>query len=154
MLLWFPGVSAQTLFIIIIIINHIPSGIPGHGCAFKTIGVAALGYYVCGTEEHKGKKNERRETGEGRRGGKKPNRDQDGGANNARHQRLPTFCKYAVFCLLLTGLFTQNSTALTSYSRQELLDVGLYNSNCFITDLQLIPEISKTPESAHSSWPW
>lgn len=69
-------------------------------------------------------------------------------------QGISTFCKYAVFCLLLTGLFTQNSTALTSYSRQELLDVGLHNSNSFITDLQLIPEISKTPEAAHSSWAW
>lgn len=58
-LLWFPGVSAQTLFIIIIIINHIPSGIPGHGCAFKTIGLAALGYYVwkvAGRRSTKGKK--------------------------------------------------------------------------------------------------
>lgn len=45
-LLWFPWVSAQTLFFIIIIINHILSGIPGIGCAFKTISLAVLGYYV------------------------------------------------------------------------------------------------------------
>lgn len=103
----------------------------------------------CGTEEHKGKE-KLKERNRGRK---------EGGGRSLMvtlrtMQGISTFCKYAVFCLLLTGLFTQNSTALTSYSRQELLDVGLHNSNSFITDLQLIPEISKTPEAAHSSWAW
>lgn len=52
---------------------------------------------------------------------------------------------------LLTGLFTQISTALTSYSKQELLDMKSDNSDSFIADLRLIPEISRTPEAAHSS---
>ncbi|KAK0143190.1 hypothetical protein N1851_018682 [Merluccius polli] len=73
--------------------------------------------------------------------------------NNTRLSVSPDFAKIVVFHLLLIVLFTQNSTALTSYSRQELLDIGNYNTDNFITDLQLIPEISRTPEAAHSSRP-
>ena len=62
----------------------------------------------------------------------------------AREQReahcLSRFGKLAVFYLLLTGLFIQGSAALTSYSRQELWDIGLHNFNCFIVDLQLYPQ--------------
>lgn len=41
---------------------------------------------------------------------------------------------------------TQNSTALIFYSRQELLDIDNYNTDNFIADLRLIPEISRTLE--------
>ncbi len=47
----------------------------------------------------------------------------------------------------------QYSTALTSYGRQELLDIGLRNSDSFFSDLRLIPEISRSLEAAHSSRP-
>ncbi|KAI3355814.1 hypothetical protein L3Q82_004221 [Scortum barcoo] len=46
-----------------------------------------------------------------------------------------------------------NCSALLSYSRHELLDIWTQNSNSFIADLRLIPEISRTPEAAHSSRP-
>lgn len=67
--------------------------------------------------------------------------------------RLPSFCVLAVFFLFLATLFIQNSFALTSYSRQELLDIGLQHSVSFITDFQLIPEISRTSEAAHFARP-
>lgn len=46
----------------------------------------------CGTEEHKGKE-KLKERNRGRKaGGKKPNGDQDGAANNARHQHFLQIC--------------------------------------------------------------
>lgn len=51
--------------------------------------------------------------------------------------------------LVLAALFTQNSFALTSYSRQEFLDIGLQHSVTFIGDLRLIREISRTSEAAN-----
>ncbi|XP_039454024.1 uncharacterized protein LOC116321587 [Oreochromis aureus] len=45
---------------------------------------------------------------------------------------------------------TLNCCALLTYSRQEILDIWTHNSNSFIADLRLIPEISRTPEAAHS----
>ncbi|KAG7473935.1 hypothetical protein MATL_G00101130, partial [Megalops atlanticus] len=66
-------------------------------------------------------------------------------------QRLPRICKLAVVFLLVSGLFVQDSLTLTSYTRQEPLDIGLRHS-C-ITNLRLIPEISKTPEATHSTRP-
>lgn len=75
--------------------------------------------------------------------------DPQQGQNKAQH--LSWCCNLVVFFLLLTGLFTQNSAAFTSYSRQELLDIRAYNLGSFIAKLQLIPEISRTPEAAHSS---
>jgi len=75
----------------------------------------------------------------------------------AREQReaqcLSRICYLAVFHLLLTGLFIQNCSALLFYNRQELLDISTGNSDSFIADLRLIPEISRTPEAAHSSRP-
>ncbi len=68
-------------------------------------------------------------------------------------QRLSSFCNFAVFFLLISGLFALNSFALTSYTWQELLDIGLHFSNSFITNPRLIPEISRTPEATHSTRP-
>ncbi|KAK3531197.1 hypothetical protein QTP70_015131 [Hemibagrus guttatus] len=68
-------------------------------------------------------------------------------------QHLPSFCDFAVFILLISGLFTQNSLALTSYTQQELLDIGVRHSDSFIADLQLIPEISRTLETTHPTRP-
>nr|XP_024655799.1 uncharacterized protein LOC112431431 [Maylandia zebra] len=48
------------------------------------------------------------------------------------------------------GGWVTNCCALLTYSRQELLDIWTHNSNSFIADLRLIPEISRTPEAAHS----
>ncbi|KAL7839347.1 hypothetical protein SRHO_G00260050 [Serrasalmus rhombeus] len=67
-------------------------------------------------------------------------------------QRLSRICYLTVY-LLLTGLFIPNCSALLFYSRQELLDIRTQTSDSFIADLRLIPEISRTPEAAHSSWP-
>ena len=68
-------------------------------------------------------------------------------------QRLSSFCNFAVFFLLISGLFVLNSFALTSYTRRELLDIGEDFSNSFITNLRLIPEIARTPEATHSTRP-
>lgn len=68
-------------------------------------------------------------------------------------QRLPSLCKFAVFFLLISDLFILNSFALTSYTQQELLDIGEDFSNSFITNLRLIPEISRTPGATHSTRP-
>ncbi|KAL0149261.1 hypothetical protein M9458_055495, partial [Cirrhinus mrigala] len=56
---------------------------------------------------------------------------------------------FAVFYLLISGLFVQNSSAFTSYTRQELLDIGLYIPDGFISNYRLVPEIARTPEAAH-----
>lgn len=66
-------------------------------------------------------------------------------------QRPRRLCNLEAFFQLLTGLFTQMSTAVTSYSRQDSLDIKPYNSGSFITGLQLIPESSRKLETAHSS---
>ncbi|KAL1280052.1 hypothetical protein QQF64_014652, partial [Cirrhinus molitorella] len=68
-------------------------------------------------------------------------------------QRLSSFCSFAVFLLLISGLFMQNSCALTSYTRQELLDISLHISDSFISNLRLAPEIAKTTEAAHPTRP-
>ncbi|KAL0200139.1 hypothetical protein M9458_003326, partial [Cirrhinus mrigala] len=60
---------------------------------------------------------------------------------------------FAVFYLLISGLFVQNSGAFTSYTRQELLDIGLYNPDSFSSNLRLVPEIARTPEAAHPTQP-
>ena len=62
-------------------------------------------------------------------------------------QCLSRFCKLAVIYLLVLSLFTPNSFAYLSYTHQELLDIGLHNSDNFIGDLQLNSEIIKTPEA-------
>ncbi|CAI5692446.1 unnamed protein product [Oreochromis niloticus] len=48
---------------------------------------------------------------------------------------------------------SENCCALLTYSRQELLEIWTHNSNSFIADLRLIPEIFRTPEAAHSPRP-
>ncbi|KAL1246684.1 hypothetical protein QQF64_034385, partial [Cirrhinus molitorella] len=68
-------------------------------------------------------------------------------------QRLSSFCSFAVILLLISGLFVQNSCALTSYTRQELLDISLRISDSFINNLHLAPEIAKTTEAAHTTRP-
>ncbi|KAL1254933.1 hypothetical protein QQF64_012994 [Cirrhinus molitorella] len=68
-------------------------------------------------------------------------------------QRLSSFCSFAVFFLLLSGLFVQNSCALTSYTRQELLDISLHTSDDFISNLRLAPEIARTTEAVHPTRP-
>ncbi|KAL1251841.1 hypothetical protein QQF64_019637 [Cirrhinus molitorella] len=68
-------------------------------------------------------------------------------------QRLSSFCSFAVILLLISGLFVQNSCALTSYTRQELLDISLHISDSFISNLRLAPEIAKTIEAAHPTRP-
>ncbi|KAL1253513.1 hypothetical protein QQF64_018206 [Cirrhinus molitorella] len=68
----------------------------------------------------------------------------------ARAQReAQRLCSFAVFFLLLSGLFVQNSCALTSYTRQELLDISLHTSDDFISNLRLAPEIARTTEAMH-----
>ncbi|KAL0149225.1 hypothetical protein M9458_055459, partial [Cirrhinus mrigala] len=64
-------------------------------------------------------------------------------------QCLSSFCSFAVFYLLISGLFVQNSSAFTSYTRQELLDIGLYIPDSFISNYRLVPEIARTPEAVH-----
>ncbi|KAM7003411.1 uncharacterized protein LKV04_004454 [Tautogolabrus adspersus] len=68
-------------------------------------------------------------------------------------QRLSQFCNFAVIFLFISGLFARNSFALTSYTRQELLDLKLHIPDDFITNLRLIPEIARTPEATHSTRP-
>lgn len=50
-------------------------------------------------------------------------------------------------------MFVQNSLSLKSYTQQELLDIGLQNSDCFINNLQLIPEVRRTPDAMQPTWP-
>lgn len=64
---------------------------------------------------------------------------------------LSRFCNFAVFFLLILGLFVQNSCAFTSYTRCELLDIGLRISGSFMDNLRLLPEIARTPEAMHST---
>lgn len=68
-------------------------------------------------------------------------------------QRLSRISFLAFFYLLLTGLFIPNCCSLLIYNRQELMNIWTQNSNSFIADLRLIPEISRTSEAAHSSRP-
>lgn len=60
-------------------------------------------------------------------------------------QRPFQILRFCSIFLLISGLFIQNSFALTSYTWQERLDIGLHHSDSFITSLRLIPEISRTP---------
>ena len=66
---------------------------------------------------------------------------------------LSRFCNLAVFFLLISGLFVQNSCALTSYTQGELLDIGLRISDSFMDNLRLLPEIARSPEAMHSARP-
>ncbi len=68
-------------------------------------------------------------------------------------QRLLRYCQSAAIFLLISGLFVQDSFSLTSYTRQELLDIGLQNSDCFISNLRLIPELRRTPDASQATWP-
>ncbi|TWW82332.1 Janus kinase and microtubule-interacting protein 3 [Takifugu flavidus] len=47
----------------------------------------------------------------------------------------------------------KNSLGFTSYTREQLLDIRSQCQETFITDLQLIPEISRTPEATHFTRP-
>ena len=68
-------------------------------------------------------------------------------------QRLSRICKIVVFCLLISSLFTQNSLANISYSRQQLLDIESCDFDHFIDGLRLIPEISKTAVATNPATP-
>ncbi|KAA0724168.1 putative RNA-directed DNA polymerase from transposon BS [Triplophysa tibetana] len=68
-------------------------------------------------------------------------------------QRLSSFSNYIVFFLLISGLFVQNSCAFTSYTRQELLDIGLRIPGSYISNIQLVPEIIKTSDATHPTRP-
>ncbi|MGL5101055.1 MAG: endonuclease/exonuclease/phosphatase family protein, partial [Plesiomonas sp.] len=68
-------------------------------------------------------------------------------------QRLSSFSNYIVFFLLISGLFVQSSCAFTSYTRQELLDIGLRTPGSYISNIQLVPEIVKTPDATHPTRP-
>ncbi|XP_056626286.1 regulator of cell cycle RGCC-like isoform X2 [Triplophysa dalaica] len=68
-------------------------------------------------------------------------------------QRLSSFSIYIVFFLLISGLFVQNSCAFTSYTRHELLDIGLRIPGSYISNIQLVPEIAKTPYATHPTRP-
>ncbi|KAI5617022.1 gastrula zinc finger protein XlCGF28.1-like [Silurus asotus] len=55
--------------------------------------------------------------------------------------------------LHLVNLYSQNSCAYTSYTRHELLDIGLRIPYSFMDNLHLLPEITRAPEAAHSTRP-
>ncbi|KAG7509816.1 hypothetical protein JOB18_005576 [Solea senegalensis] len=67
-------------------------------------------------------------------------------------QSLSQFCNFAVTFWLILGLFVRNSFTLT-YTRRELLALGLNLPDDITTNLQLIPDISRAPEGTHSTWP-
>ncbi|XP_055493306.1 uncharacterized protein LOC129698280 [Leucoraja erinacea] len=62
--------------------------------------------------------------------------------------RLHSFCKLVIFWLIITVVFARNSRAKTSYGRQELLDLGLLYTTSTLSDFQLPPEITSTPQSS------
>ncbi|MGL5117872.1 MAG: hypothetical protein ACRC7H_01480, partial [Plesiomonas shigelloides] len=64
-------------------------------------------------------------------------------------QRLSSFSNYIVFFLLISGLFVKNSCAFTTYTQHELLDIGLRIPGSYISNIQLVPEIAKTPDATH-----
>ena len=68
-------------------------------------------------------------------------------------QRLSRICKIVVFSLFILSLFTQNSLAYTSYTRQQLLDIGSCDFDNFIDGLRLIPKISKTAVATNPATP-
>lgn len=67
-------------------------------------------------------------------------------------QRLFRFCKLVVLILCL-GLFVQNSISLTSYTRQELLDIRFQPSDSFISNLHFLPELRRSPDTPRTAKP-
>ena len=61
---------------------------------------------------------------------------------------LTGFCKVVLIFLFVASLFAKNCLAYTSYSRQELLDIGSCNSVNFTDELGLISEIASKVEPA------
>ena len=59
---------------------------------------------------------------------------------------LTGFCKVVLIYLFFVSLFAKNCLAYTSYSRQELLDIGSCNSVNFTDAFGLISEIARTAE--------
>lgn len=58
-------------------------------------------------------------------------------AARALHKAQCLFRQLAAILLLISGLLVQNSFSFTSYTRQELLDSGLQNSDCFTLKLKM-----------------
>ncbi|KAK0146238.1 RNA-directed DNA polymerase from mobile element jockey [Merluccius polli] len=61
--------------------------------------------------------------------------------------------KLAVLLILISGLFVQNSFSLTSYTRQELLDIGSLNFDCFSSNLRLSPELIRPTDATQATHP-
>jgi len=55
-------------------------------------------------------------------------------------ERLTRFCELAVIYLIILSLFTQNSLAFITYTRQDLFEIGFWDPGNFIGDLQLPAE--------------
>lgn len=68
-------------------------------------------------------------------------------------QGLLRFCKLAAIFLLISGLLIQKSFSFTSYTRQEILDIGLQNPGYFTSNLHLIPELTRTPNATQATRP-
>ena len=61
---------------------------------------------------------------------------------------LSRFCKLVVICLFISSIFAKTRLGYTSYTRQELLDIGSCNSDIIIS---VLPEIAKP--TAHPDIP-
>lgn len=68
-------------------------------------------------------------------------------------QCLFRICKLTVLLIIISGLFVQNSFSLTSYTRQELLDIGSPNSDGFISNLRLSPELIRPTDATQATHP-